>query len=209
MGQTITVPVSGSLAADVTGATVTVALSDQGLSSTSPLSAAPATLDFSSQPIDGPMVNQSVTFTNVSASAVTITGFSDPALPFAVPNPPANATINPGAKVSFTVDFTPPGSSGDFDHVYGGVVALETSSGNFGVPLSGSANPPAQINIAPTQLSFGDVAVGSTATINFEVSDLGGEPLIITTSTPPSVNGFAASTTLADGTTRRPGRSIS
>jgi len=211
VGQTITVPVtfapnaigglSGSLTADVTGATVTVALSGQGLSSTSPLSAAPATLDFSSQPIDGPMVNQSVTFTNVSASAVTITGFSDPALPFAVPNPPANATINPGAKVSFTVDFTPPGSSGDFDHVYGGVVTLETSSGNFGVPLSGSANPPAQINIAPTQLSFGDVAVGSTATINFEVSDLGGEPLIITTSTPPSVNGFAASTILADGTT--------
>jgi hypothetical protein len=114
-----------------------------------------------------------------------------------VANPPADNTIvQPGGTVNFTVTFTPPGSSGDFVHVFGGVATLVTSAGDFGVPVSGSAVPPSQINITPYDLNFGDVTVGSSSQMSFEIGDEGGEPLTITQSTPPSTDGFSATTTL-------------
>jgi hypothetical protein len=217
IGQTISVPVtftpnaigglSGSLTANLSAGTATVSLTGQGLSATEPLNASeplstsPGSAAFSDQPIGGTMVSQPVTFTNVSLSNVSVTGFSAPALPFAVPDPPANQTINPGGTLTFTVDFSPPGSSGNFEHVFGGVATLVTNDGNFGVPVSGAADPPAQININPTTLNFGDVTVGSSSTLNFDVGDQGGFALTITQSTPPATSGFTALTTLASGVT--------
>ncbi|HVA99859.1 MAG TPA: choice-of-anchor D domain-containing protein [Acidimicrobiales bacterium] len=210
-GQSITVPVtftpdaagglSGTLTANATGGpTAVVSLSGQGLSATTPIKASPASVDFSSQPIGGTSVSQLVTFTNVSLNPVVITGFTPPVLPFSVATPPVasgtTVTLNPGDSSSFAVTFAPPGSSGNFDHVFGGVVTLITNAGDFGVPLSGSAAPPAQINIDPTVLSFGSVQVGSTASLTFNVGNLGSEPLTITTSTPPATNGFSALTSL-------------
>jgi hypothetical protein len=209
-GQTITVPItftpnaigalSGTLTANNTGPTAVVTLSGQGLSASSLLTATPTSANFTIQPIGGPVVHQVVTFKNVSANPVAITGFTAPVLPFTVSNPPSNATLNPGNTLSFTVNFSPPGSSGNFVHVFSGVATLITNAGNFGVPVSGSAAPPAQINIVPTTLSFGNVQVGSTASLTFNVGNQGGLPLTITSSTPPATNGFSALTTLASGT---------
>jgi uncharacterized repeat protein (TIGR02543 family) len=205
-GQSITVPITftpnavggltGSLTANETSGTAAVTLSGQGLSATQPISASPSAVNFGNLTMGGPLVSLPASFTNVSGSSVTITGFSSPALPFHVPNPPANGTLGPGATVHFTVDFTPPGSSGDFDHVFGAVATLETNAGNFGVPLSGSAAPSALINIVPTALSFGNVPLGSSATLNFDVGDEGAQTLTITQSTPPSTNGFTATSSL-------------
>jgi hypothetical protein len=94
------------------------------------------------------------------------------------------------------VDFTPPGSSGDFDHVFGAVMTLQTNAGDFGVPLSGSAAPSALLNVVPTALSFGNVPLGSSATLNFDVGDEGAQTLTITQSTPPTTNGFTATSSL-------------
>jgi len=205
-GQTITVPVTftpnaigalgGTLTANNTGPTAVVTLSGQGLSASSVLSASPTSADFSLQPIGGPVVHQVITFTNVSTSPVTITGFTNPVLPFTVPTPPSDVTLNPADTLSFTVNFSPPGSSGNFVHTFSGVATLVTSVGSFGVPVSGSAAPLPQLNIDPTSLSFGDVQVGSSATLTFDVGNLGGETLNITTSTPPATNGFSATTSL-------------
>jgi hypothetical protein len=210
-GQTITVPVTftpnalgglaGTLTANESGATATVSLSGQGISASGPLSASPSVADFDVQPIGGPLVSRLVTFTNVSTSPVTVTGFIAPRLPFAVTGAPTlPTTLAANQSISFTVDFSPPGSSGDFVHVFGGVAVLETSAGNFGVPVSGSAAPPAQINVVPTTLNFGNVTVGSTATQNFNIGDQGGVALTITASTPPTTNGFTATSSLANGT---------
>jgi hypothetical protein len=210
-GQSITVPVTftpttigantGTLTANViannTPSTATATLEGDGLGATQVLSAVPEEVDFSPQPIDGTPQNQPVTFTNNSSSAITVTEFTAPAQPFTVANPPADNTIvQPGGTVNFTVTFTPPGSSGDFVHVFGGVATLVTSAGDFGVPVSGSAVPPSQINITPYDLNFGDVTVGSSSQMSFEIGDEGGEPLTITQSTPPSTDGFSATTTL-------------
>jgi len=209
-GQTITVPItftpnalgplSATLTANNTGPTAVVTLTGQGLAATTPLSASPSSVAFGVQPTSGSVVSTRETFTNVSASPVTITGFTGPTSPFDVPTPPSNVTIATGGTVNFTVNFTPPGTSGNFAHVFSGVATLVTNSGNFGVPISGSAAPPAQLNIAPTMLSFGNIQVGSTATLNLNVGDQGGMPLTITTSTPPATNGFTSLTTLSSGT---------
>src|SRR5487761_2407701 len=209
-GQTITVPVTftptaigslpGTLTANDSGGTAVLSLSGQGLSATTTLSAVPSSVDFAAQPIGGSTVSQLVTFTNVSGSSVSITGFSAPAMPFSVPTPPATGTLANNASVSFTVDFRPPGSSGNFDHVFGGVATLQTSAGYFGVPEAGSADPPAVLALIPTSLDFGNVQLGTTATLHFSVDNNGGLPLTITASTPPSANGFAATTSLAANT---------
>ncbi|MCU1495962.1 MAG: bamB 2 [Acidimicrobiaceae bacterium] len=208
-GQSITVPITftanaigeltGTLTANVGSGPATIALAGEGLIATGPLSAAPAEADFAPQLIGGPMVSQVVTFSNVSTNPLTVTGFTAPALPFAVPDPPGNATIAPNGTVSFTVDFSPPGSSGNFDHVFGGVATLKTSAGDFGVPVSGSAQTPPQINISSTALDFGDVQVGQSRTVNFYVGNQGGVGLDIMASTPPTTNGFSALSSLPAG----------
>jgi hypothetical protein len=203
-GQSITVPVTfkptalganpGTLTANVTGATSEITLSGQGETPTVSFTISPTAADFSPVPIGGTAVTIPITFTNVSSSAIELTGFAWPTLPFTVLNSPAFQTIQPNGTVTFSVQFAPPGSSGDFEHLFDSVVTFQTSVGNFGVAISASADPPKQLSTAPDLLNFGDVAVGSSATLNFDLGDHGGFPLLITESTPPLTNGFSALT---------------
>jgi hypothetical protein len=204
-GQSISVPVTftptalganpGTLTANITGATSEITLNGQGETATASFTISPTAADFAPVLIGASDITMPITFTNISSTAINVTGFTAPTLPFTVTDPPANQTIQPnGGTLTFTVQYAPPGSSGDFDHLFESVATLETSVGNFGVAIPGSANPPAQISTAPDALNFGDVAVGSSATLNFDLGDQGGFPLLITQSTPPSTNGFRAVT---------------
>ena len=203
-GETITVPVTftptalganrGTLTANVTGATSEITLNGQGETPTASFTISPTSADFAPAPIGSGDVTLNVTFTNVSLSAINVTGFNSPALPFTVTNPPANQTIAPNGTLTLTIQFAPPGSSGDFDHVFDSVAILDTSVGNFGISISGSADPPALLSTAPDVLDFGSVAVGAAATLNFDLGDQGGFPLLISQSTPPTTNGFSAVT---------------
>ncbi len=209
-GQSITVPVTltpqafganpGTLTANVTGATATIALSGQGTTANPSLSFSPDAVTFAPQLIGAPQVYLPVTVSNISSSAITVSGFVDPKSPFAVGDYPSTPlTLAPsgqaGSSFTFHVGYLPPGSSGDFDHYFNGLTTIETSVGNFGIALSGSADPPAQIVTSPPDLNFGSVAVGSSATLNFELGDQGGFPLDITESTPPNpTSGFSALT---------------
>ncbi len=224
-GNSISVPVtftpnsigtnSGSLTVNVsTGSVmgaVTVTLSGTGLSATSAVVASPASLNFGDQPIAGHSVSTSVTMTNQSGSPITVTGFTSPlaTTPFTVTGAPANQVLANGASVTFTVTFTPPGSSGNFSHSFSAVATLDTSVGNFGVPLSGVASPPALLAIVPTSLNFNSVQVGQSATLTFNVENNGGLPLTITSSSPPTLGvGISATTTLAANTIIAPNSSV-
>jgi len=204
-GQTITVPVTftptalganpGTLTANDTGATAAIDLSGQGETATASFTISPTSVIFAPVPIGGGDVTSNVTFTNVSTSPIHVTGFASPTLPFTVTDPPANQTIaGNGGTLTFTVQFEPPGTSGDFSHDFDSVATLDTSVGNFGIAISGSADPPALLSTAPDVLNFGSVAVGSSATLNFDLGDQGAFPLLITESTPPATNGFSALT---------------
>ena len=209
-GQSISVPVTltpqalganqGTLTANVLGATTTIALSGQGVTTNPSLSFSPDGVTFAPQSIGHSEVYMPVTVTNISSSAITVSNFAEPASPFGVGDyPPTPLTLapsgQPGASFTFHVGFSPPGSSGDFDHEFNGLTTIDTSVGDFGIALSGSADPPAQIVTSPPDLNFGSVAVGSSATLNFELGDQGGLPLNITLSTPPiATSGFSALT---------------
>jgi len=208
-GQSISVPVtftptafganSGTLTANVTGNTASVTLSGDGDSTNPSLSWSPDAVTFDPQPINGSPVTMPVTVTNLSTSTITLSSFVSPAAPFVVTNPPTTPMAlapagQAGDSFTFTVQFSPPGSSGNFDHQFNSIATMRTNLGNFGIAITGSADPPAQITTIPAALNFGNVAVGSSATLSFQLGDQGGIPLTIISSTPPTTNGFSALT---------------
>jgi len=209
-GESITVPVTftpnvlganaGQLTLNATGAATNISLIGQGLTSTATLTLSPDEVDFGLQPIAGSTVSTSDTFTNISSSQIVITSFKVPVLPFAVTNPPTTPlTLQPNGQVgdslTINVTFDPPGSSGDFVHVFNSVATLNTTIGGeseqFGVAIQGTATPPAQITTIPNSLDFGDVDVGAASSMSFDLGDQGGFPLTITQSSPPSTGGFS------------------
>jgi hypothetical protein len=204
-GQSITVPVTfhppalganpGTLTANITGAASTITLTGQGETPTASFTISPDEASFTPELIGGSASTPiPITFTNVSPAAINVTGFSAPILPFTVSNAPAKQTIQPNGTLTIDLVFHPPSSSGDFIHVFNSVATLQTSVGNFGVAMSGSADPPATLSTAPDVLNFGKVAVGSSKTLIFDLGDQGGLPLRILRSTPPRTNGFSALT---------------
>jgi len=203
-GQSISVPITftptalgdnpGSITANISGGVAEETLDGQGVSPSATFTISPSEVAFAPQLIGGSPTTIGVMFTNVSGAAINITGFKSPTLPFSVTGAPVNQSIGAGDSVNFTVSFAPPGSSGDFDHYFDSVATLDTSVGNFGVAISGAADPPATLTTVPGTLDFGDVDVGSTTTMSFELGDQGGFPLLITSSTPPSSGGFSALT---------------
>jgi hypothetical protein len=205
-GQTISVPVtftptalganSGTLTANVTGSASEVTLNGRGETPTATFTMSRDQVNFPPQPIGGPPATPiKVTFTNVSSSPITVTGFESAVLPFSVTDFPNTSTIAAnGGTLTFSVAFYPPGSSGDFVHVFDSVATVKTSAGYFGIAISGVAVPPANISTAPDVLNFGKVAVGSSRTLKFNLGDQGGFPLLITRSRPPRLNGFISLT---------------
>jgi hypothetical protein len=204
-GQSITVPVTfsptalgvnpGTITANVTGATSSITLTGEGETPSASFTISPDEASFPPALIGGPASAPiPITFTNISSAAINVTGFTSPILPFTVNSPPANQTIPPNGTLTIDFVFHPPSSSGDFIHVFNSVATVDTSVGDFGVALSGSADPPATLATAPDVLNFGKVAVGSSKTLIFDLGDQGGFPLRILRSTPPKTNGFRALT---------------
>jgi hypothetical protein len=210
-GQSISVPLTftptalgdnpGQLTANFTGATSTISLDGQGVTSSATINMSQDEVNFGLQPIAGSTVSTTVTFTNMSSSPITWTSLKLPVLPFTATTLPSTPyTLEPNGQANdswtMTVSFAPPGSSGDFVHVFNSVFTLDATVGGtaeaFGLAISGTAAPPAQITTIPSSLTFGDVDVGSSVTMTFELGDQGGFPLTITSSTPPSTDGFSA-----------------
>ena len=76
-----------------------------------------------------------------------------------------------------------------------------------GVSLSGSAGTQGVMRIVPTDVSFGDVPVGTTATQPFTITNTGGTDLNINISKDPGgLNGFTAASNLTRGRSFLPGR---
>ncbi len=212
-GQKIQVPVTfmptqtgligGTLAAETSGGTVSFAMSGTGQAEAAQLEATPAVLSFGGTTIGGHL-SGAATFRNVGGAPLTINAVKLPAAPFGATGAPApGSTISPGGSLSVNVTFEPT-AAGNFS----GEIALETTAGNRGVGLSGSAGTPGALQITSEQNSFGTVEVGKSATRSFTVTNSGGTAVTITKSKPPSGGAFAATTTLPEGTTVAAGESL-
>ena len=213
-GQTIQIPITftptdtGPLGATVTattnsGNTVTFALSGSGQAPTARLEVTPPLVTFGGTNVGG-QLSGSATFRNVGGEPLSIEAIHEPSPPFGASGVPAvHSTIAPGDSITITVTFEPT-AIGTFSDQIG----LDTSGGDEAVGLSGSAGLPGVLQITSEANDFGEVPLGATATKAFTVANTGGTAVTLTKSKPPDGGAFAATTSLAEGTTIQPGASV-
>ncbi|RMF88735.1 MAG: choice-of-anchor D domain-containing protein, partial [Nitrospinota bacterium] len=129
----------------------------------------------------GTTATLSTTITNVgnldcNITGLTTSGSADFALGAGAPAPPF--VLSPGASVAVPVDYSPGDSGADSG-------TLDISSDAPGTPLisvilSGTGTTVPDIAVSPTSLAFGTVTVGTTATLNTTISNVGNGDLTIT-----------------------------
>jgi hypothetical protein len=211
-GQKIQVPVTftptqtgligATLTAETSKGNVSFSLSGTGQAASAQLEATPAVLSFGGTTVGG-HGSASATFRNVGGSTLTIDAVSLPSAPFGATGvPAAGSTIAPGSSLTVDVTFDPT-TTGPFT----GEISMETTGGDKGVALSGSAGAPGVLTISGEHNDYGAVELGKTASRSFTVANTGGTTVTVTKSKPPTGGAFAATTSLEEGTTVSPGES--
>jgi hypothetical protein len=144
------------------------------------------------------------TFKNVGGAALTINAVHLPAAPFFATGAPAPGTEIPaGGSLTVNVNFEPTAEGSFSDEI-----SMETTGGDGGVGLTGTASAPGHLSISSEQIGYGEVEVGSSASRSFTITNTGGTNVTITKSKPPSGGEFAATTTLAEGSVIAPGEKV-
>lgn len=134
----------------------------------------------------GATASGTATFANGGDLPITVTGFDGPAAPFAVDDVPAAGTVvAPGATLAVHARFSSgvPGAAA-------GTFTLRTSGGDRTVALSARAVTSGLLD-AGAGWSFGDVAVGTTKTVDLTLRNAGPAPLTVLASAPPADARFA------------------
>jgi hypothetical protein len=214
VGDTIDVPITftpsstgpsgATLSAKTSaGKTVTFALSGIGQAAAAKLEVMPPLVTFGGTTV-GTGLSAGATFRNVGGTPLEVQAVHLPQPPFGASGvPTVGSTIEPGGSVTITVTFEPT-ATGTFE----GQIGLDTTGGNEAIGLTGSAGLPGALQIASEVNSYGEVAVGSSATKTFTITNTGGTTVTITKSKPPSGGAFEATTLLPEGTTIEPGASV-
>jgi Abnormal spindle-like microcephaly-assoc'd, ASPM-SPD-2-Hydin/PQQ-like domain len=213
-GQTIEVPITfspsgtGPIAATLTATTstsktATFGLSGIGQAEDAQLEAAPPLVTFDGT-IIGEHESAGATFRNVGGAPLTINAVHLPSAPFSATGvPAAGSKIAPGGSVTITVTFEPTATGAFSDEI-----GLETTGGNEAVGLSGSATPPGTLQITNESIAYGQVPLGSSETKSFTIENVGATTVPITKSKPPTGGAFTATSSLSEGTTIKPGESV-
>jgi Abnormal spindle-like microcephaly-assoc'd, ASPM-SPD-2-Hydin/Bacterial lectin/PQQ-like domain len=142
----------------------------------------------------------SATLTLTATRNLNVTALSTSA-PFGVTAPALPASLAAGDTLSLPVSFTPggPGAAGD-------ILSVTTDLGTVSFALNGVGTRPG-MNATPAAATFNDQPVGSTATVNVQVTNTGTSEETIGSAT--GVTGpFTASGLPAGGTVVKPGGSF-
>jgi hypothetical protein len=212
-GGTISIPVTfspsetGPVGGDVTvttdSGTVSIQLSGTGQSTTPELIGNQTTLSLGGTTV-GNTLSGAVTFTNVGDASLMINSVRLPGAPFtAVGAPAVGDQLAAGQSVSVEIYFTPT-AIGQFPDS----IELDSTGGNVSIGLAGSASLPGVLQISSESNDFGEVAVGTTVTKTFTLSNSGGSDVTINKSKPPFGGEFTATSALPEGTTMLPGQTL-
>jgi len=163
------------------------------------LSANPASLAFGSVQV-GSNSSLSETLTNTGGAATTISQATVTGAGFSITGLSLPVTLNPGQAVTFHVKFSPtnPGT------VNGSVsVVSDASNSPLSIPLSGTGLAQGSLTSSPASFNFGNVKIGSPATINGTLTNTGGSSLTISAATVTgagfSISGLSLPLTLSAG----------
>jgi Abnormal spindle-like microcephaly-assoc'd, ASPM-SPD-2-Hydin/PQQ-like domain len=213
-GQQISVPVKfkptatgqigGSLTATTEESTASFGLSGAGQAATAKLEVTPPIVAFGGTSV-GSKLSGGATFHNVGAAPLTIEEVIAPKAPFGMEDPPTKGKkIEPGGSITITVTFQPTANGS-----YQGEVGVKTSTGEEGkVGLAGSAAAPGDLKLSSEALTYGDVLLGGSASKTFTIENAGETSVEINQSKPPIGGEFSATTPLDEGTTLKPGASV-
>jgi hypothetical protein len=163
-----------------TGATTNIQLGGTGTVATTPqLTVSTNSLAFGNVAVNS-TATLPVTLTSsgtapvtVSAAALAGTGFTDSGATFPI-------TLNPSQSVTLKVNFSPTAAGGASGQLT--VTSNSSTGGTTVVQLSGTgtvATTTAQLLFSTTALSFGNVPVGSTATLSLTLTSSGTAPVTI------------------------------
>jgi hypothetical protein len=207
-GDTLAVPVSftagspgtatGTLTLTTNAGTASADL--HGVATQPGLAATPAALNFGTV-ATGTTSSLTVSITNTGTASETISAVSPPGAPFTATNlPPAGTVVPAQQSIAISVTYAPTTGGSN-----SGSIGITSTSGTLTVPLSGTAQTgQGVLTLTPTTTDAGNVVVGASRTVGFDVSNTGNAPLTITLAKAPS-GAFTAVAPLAEGVTLGPG----
>jgi hypothetical protein len=161
------------------------------------LSANPTSLSFGSVQV-GNSSSKSETVTNTGGSTVTISQANVPVAVFSVSGLTLPTTLSSNQSVTFTVTFAPTGAGSA-----NGTVSIVSNASNspLSIALSGTGTAPGQLAVSPATLSFGNVVVGSSSSLNGTLNATGAAVTISSDSIPNefTLSGISLPVTVAAG----------
>jgi hypothetical protein len=184
-----------SLVSDASNSPLVVALSGSGIQSA--LNATPSTVNFGNVAV-GSRDTQSISLTNATSAAVTITQASSSGTGVSTSGWSLPVTINAGGSASFSVAFAP-ASTGSVS----GSVSLVSNAPNspLSIPVgaSGTAST-SMLTVSPSSVSFANAVIGQVSTQEVTLTNGGNTNVTISnvsaSGTDFAVNGVAAGTML-------------
>jgi hypothetical protein len=130
------------------------------------VTAIPAALSFGSVAL-GSSSTVPVVLKNDRPFKLTLSALQTKGAGYSTSGPTMPLTLAAGQSVTVNVTFTPQAAGATGGSVFVGGATLA-------IPLTGTGTAPGQLVIAPAPLSFGDVAVGTTATLPITMTASGG-----------------------------------
>lgn len=167
------------------------------------LGATPNPPPFSNTQPTGTQQTIAVRIWNTGSKDEQIQSVTLPSAPFTVQGLAPNTTIPVGGSIDVPITFAPttPGPVSS-------QLTVVSTSGTLSVPLTGGAvSGYGNLSITPSSVNFGDVAVGSTGTAGFDVTNTGTAPLTITKAKAPT-GVFTTAVPISEGQSLGPGQGI-
>ena len=162
------------------------------------LSPNPSSLAFGSIQV-GSNSSKSETLTNTSGATVTISQATPSGAGFSVSGLTLPVTLTANQSVTFNAIFAP-ASAGAASGTLS--IVSDASNSPLNIALSGTGTAAGQLAVSPTSLSFGNVAVGSSASLNGSLNASGASVTVTSASLNNSefvLSGISLPATLAAG----------
>ena len=169
-----------SLVSDATNSPLTIPLSGTGVTAGN-LSASPTSLAFGNVQV-GSQASLSETVKNTGGSTVTISSASVGNAAYSISGLTLPTTLSTGQSVTFTVTFAPSSAISITTNL---TLVSTAANSPLIIALSGTGTAPGQLGVSPVSLSFGDVVVGASSTLN---SSLGATGAAVTVSSATSTS---------------------
>ena len=196
--------INGSITVSTDAGVVAFGASGRG---TAPgFAATPPNLTFTDEPT-GLTKTQNIQVTNTGTSTETVSSTSAPTAPYTVSGLPAGGTtVAAGGSFIVSVTYAPTVTGTNT-----GTITINSTSNSathvLSIPLNGNAvTGQGNVVITPQPVDFGAVALGSTTTQNFTLTNKGNITVTITKAKAP-ISDFTSATPLPEGQQLAPGQS--